>query len=308
MRVTKVDPLIARLVTFLNFDFKSGTEENLKKARLNIHELRRPDWQSRGEKLQEEIRLDLIPLLLKEPTDEANERETKRKLWQQWQKKRWRNEKVKRITANLMAAEPRLYHGPGFYLDRLLEKISSLNLQYRWYAEPGQHELTVYDPDLTKPLSKKTGFPEPIPGTERKISNPARKLLGTERRKTTIVGEKFIVAKQLSNTRSFRELLYGIIAESLENGEFSRLRMCPQCRNFFVVHDPKRKFCEDKCKEEFLNRERANKGYFKENRKKRRLLLLTKARRLLCDGESVTTVTEETGLSRRILDREGLLD
>src|SRR6058998_696326 len=97
MRVTTTNPRLARLVTFLNFDFKAGTAESLKKAKLNVHELRRAGWNRRGAKLQEEIRLDLTPLLSEKPTDELHEREKRLKLQQQWQGKRWRDKKQKNL-------------------------------------------------------------------------------------------------------------------------------------------------------------------------------------------------------------------
>src|SRR4030095_5785695 len=73
MRVTAIDPLLARLIAFLNFDFEAGKEAMLKKARLNFYELNRPGWKKRGAMLKEEIRLDLTPLLSATPTDEMPE-------------------------------------------------------------------------------------------------------------------------------------------------------------------------------------------------------------------------------------------
>ena len=309
MRVTTTELLLARLVTLLNFDFKTGTQKKLEEARLNVHELDRAGWQKTGAKLQDEIRLDLIPLLSDTPTDEFQERAKKLELHSQWQReKRHKRDKQDDFRLRLMTAGPRLYHGPRFYLDRLLEKINRIDLQFRWYAESGQHEWTVYDPDLSKPLSKTTGYPEPVPGTERKKSNPTMRLLGPERRITTIVGEKFIVARQLSHAKSFRELLYGTIAESLENGSFTKLRMCPQCGTFFVGEDLKRKFCGDRCKDQFFNSKKAKEGKFKQYRQQSKGALLAKARRLLNEGKSKAYVTEETGLSQRALERAGIVN
>lgn len=295
----------------------------LKKARLNFHELNRPGWKQQGAKLKEEIRLDLTPLLSETPTDEMQERARLKKLRRQWQGQKSTDQKHHDMMLRLMDAGPRGYHGPSFYLDRLLKKINRFDLRFRWYAlgrlldkingldlqfcwsaESGQHEWTVYDPDLSKPLSKTTGYPEPVPGTERKKLNPAMGLLGPERRITIIVGEKFIVAKQPSGGKSFRELLYGIIAESLENGSFTKLRMCPQCGTFFVGEDLKRKFCRDRCKDQFFNLKKDFKGL----RQKRRRELINKARRLFEEGKGAATVLNETGLSRRILQQNDLLD
>ena len=88
MSVTKTDPLLAKLATFLNFKFETATPTTLKQARLNFYELDRPGSRQRGLKLQEEIRLDLTPLLSETPTDEMHERDKLIKLRQTWQEKK----------------------------------------------------------------------------------------------------------------------------------------------------------------------------------------------------------------------------
>ena len=200
MRVTsnKIDTTINRLVNFLNFNFEQGSENRLKDARFNFCELRAPDGRIAGRRLQEEIRVDLIPLI-----------------------------------------QPQL----GLdCLDSLLAKISRLNLHFRWYAESTQHQESM-------------------------------RFLGPERKLLKLGGKKFVVCRQLSTFESFRELFYGVIVESLENGSFSRFRICPECGKFFLALDPKRRFCENrKCKDDFHNSVRLQSGYFKENRKRRRQL------------------------------------
>src|SRR5215510_12279803 len=89
---------ITRLIAFLNFDFDSWTEENLREARLNFCELRTSDWRIAGKRLQEEIGADLIPLIVKQP------------------------------------------HLGLDCLDGLVDKISRLNLHFRWSAESTQHQ------------------------------------------------------------------------------------------------------------------------------------------------------------------------
>ncbi len=116
-------------------------------------------------------------------------------------------------------------------LDGLLDKISRLNLHFRWYAESPHHRDSV-------------------------------RLLGPERKIVKLGGRKFIVCRQLSPFESFRELFYGVIAESLENGSLSKLRICPECDTVFVAGDPKRRFCSDSCKDEFHNQSRIDRGYF----------------------------------------------
>jgi hypothetical protein len=180
---------ITRLIVFLNFDFDSGTEENLREAKLNFCELRTSDWRIGGKRLQGEIAADVISLMGKQP------------------------------------------HLGLDCLDGLLAKISGLNLHFRWSAESTQHQ-------------------------------DSRRLLGPERKVLTLAGRKFIVCRQLSTFESFRELFYGTVLESLENGTFSRLRLCPECRKFFWTTDLKRRFCGNSCKDTFNNRVRAEEGYF----------------------------------------------
>lgn len=270
MRVTKI-PTVERLVALLNFDFNTGTTETLKKARLKVYELDHSGWKSRGKQLQEEIRSDLIPLLSSEPTQEFSERAQRLKLWQKWKGQKWRDRRFQEMTGNLIAAKGGYYYGPQFYLERLLAKINRLNLRFRWYEESGRHEHVVYEPDPTKPFSKETGYPQPKPGTERKKPNPALRLLGPERKILALQGEKFIVARHFSNAESLRELLYGIIAESLENGTFARLRMCPECKKLFLAANLKRQFCKNRCKDNFHNKSRLECGYFSERRRKKRV-------------------------------------
>lgn len=272
MRVTKIDPLIGRLVAFLNFNFKAGTEESLEKARLKFYDLRSHRWRSAGRKLQEEIRLDVIPLLRPEATQDVGERKTRLKVWEKWEKEQWPDQRFKDMTGGLIQAKGGYYHGPGFYLDRILEKINRLDLHYRWYAESGKYEEAAYELDLSKPLSKETGYPQPKTGTERRKPSPALRLLGPERKILTLQGEKFIVGRQFSYAESWRELLYAIIAESLEKGTFARLRMCPECSTFFWATDLKSRFCPEKrCKDAFHNRTVKDRVEKSRRRKKRRV-------------------------------------
>jgi hypothetical protein len=265
---------------------------------LNFYELSGPKWRMSGKRLQEEIRSDLIPLLSTAPTDEFHERARILKLHSQFQsQQRGTRDKEEELRLRLMTARPRLYHGPQFYLERLVEKVNRFDLRFRWYVESGEHESVVYDPDLTKPKSRKTGYPEPVADTQRRKLNPAMRLLGPERRITTIVGEKFIVGKQLSYEKSFRELLYGIIAESLENGGFTKLRMCPACVKVFLVSDLKQRFCEDSCRVDFNNKIRSERGYFSERRREKRAELEKEQKRLRerVDIQKFTTFLQRAG-------------
>jgi hypothetical protein len=196
MRVTRTE--MTRLVDFLNFGFKSETEESLNKAGLNFCEGRVPDWRIACQRLQEEIRGDLIPLIGDQSHLELD------------------------------------------CLDSLLGKISRIDLHFRWSAETTQHEGSM-------------------------------RLLGPERRVLKLAGQKFIVCRQLSTFKSFWELFYGTIVESLENGAFSRLRLCATCGKFFLA-DPKRRFCPGtRCKDDFHSKT-ANERVKKFRRRKKRMV------------------------------------
>jgi hypothetical protein len=199
MRVTKSRRSeITRLVTFLNLDFKTATEENLKEASLDFCEGRATDWRNACQRLQEQIRVDLIPLIGEQP------------------------------------------HLGLDCLDSLLDKISRLNLHFRWSAESTRHQESM-------------------------------RSLGPERRVLKLAGQKFIVCRQLSTFESFRELFYGAIVESLENGAFSRLRLCPTCGKFFLTADVRTRFCPGtSCKDEFHSKT-ANERVKKFRRRKKRL-------------------------------------
>ena len=108
---------------------------------------------------------------------------------------------------------------------------------------------------------------------------------------------------------SWQDYFYDMILEALKNNNLSLLKMCgnDNCLRFFVQVDARQGFCDAKCRYEFNNRQRSEKGYFSVRREKRKRSDLNKARRLLQTGKSVMQVVDETRLSKRILERAGLL-
>jgi len=109
--------------------------------------------------------------------------------------------------------------------------------------------------------------------------------------------------------KSVREFFYWLLYQTLKSGEFSRLRKCPNCSNFYIAKDLKRKFCSAKCKDDYYNETRKKDGYFTKAWRRRRRKALNKAKRLLKEKGSaqVARVAKETGLTVRILKREGLI-
>lgn len=112
------------------------------------------------------------------------------------------------------------------------------------------------------------------------------------------------------NTRSLEEIHYWDLFRVLRNGEFSRLRKCPNCPRFHL----KRKFCSDRCRVACNNTLRKKTGYFTNAWKKRRKVALTKAKnKLPSDGQRVSAkllerICQETKLTPRILRSARLIE
>jgi hypothetical protein len=185
-------------------------------------------------------------------------------------------------------------------LDYLVDKISGMGLQPKWRIDFG-HQRVREGPFQLAPHKLH------MAGTGRNVTNPAFRHLGPDQRILLLHGTKSIIRKWYPDTAPVRERLYWTIISALENGELARLRRCPKCENYFLVEDLKRKFCSQRCKDEFFNLEKAKTGYFKENREERKKQRLKKARKLLDKGESEDFVMEELGLTRKALERAGLI-
>lgn len=144
------------------------------------------------------------------------------------------------------------------HLEMLIARINVLKLPFEWVALSADKKLTAYDVDL------KTG--KPISGTEEEIENP---WLGYGRGILKIRETKWFVTitpvKEWSaNIESLRKLLFGIIAASLENRNFSSLTRCRWCRKFFVRKDLRIRFCTPS-HQRLYNRDKAR-GYMQERR------------------------------------------
>lgn len=95
--------------------------------------------------------------------------------------------------------------------------------------------------------------------------------------------------------------LYEIILNSMLNGSFDRLRRCKECKVFFVGGKAGADYCRDKCRSNFHNRtasQRVNRW-----RKKARMTALRNAKALAEKGWSIHRISEQIGLSERILRR-----
>jgi hypothetical protein len=94
--------------------------------------------------------------------------------------------------------------------------------------------------------------------------------------------------------------LYEIILDSMVRGSFDRLRRCKKCKLFFVGGKAGADYCRDKCRADFHNgsSERV-KRWRDETRKKK----LRNAKELAEKGWSIYRISEQIGLSERILRR-----
>lgn len=121
-----------------------------------------------------------------------------------------------------------------------------------------------------------------------------------------VKGEKLFLFDTLK-TNSLRETMYWTLYQSLKAGEFLRLRKCLHCPEIFVPKDLKREFCSNSCKDTYNNERRKREGYFTDLWRMKRKNALARARALLREGKPLRFIEKETGLTRRILEREKLV-
>jgi hypothetical protein len=190
---------------------------------------------------------------------------------------------------------------PWRHLDHLVDKISGMGLQPKWRIDPGEKRVHEAQFQLTP------GKLRYVAGTEREVTNRAFRHLGPDQRILLLHRTKWIIRRWYPDTAPARERLYWAIISALENGELARLRRCPKCETYFLAEDLKRRFCSQRCKDEFFNLEKAKTGYFKANRKERKKQRLNEARKLLKKGKSRQFVMEELGITRKALEKAGLI-
>jgi len=100
---------------------------------------------------------------------------------------------------------------------------------------------------------------------------------------------------------------YGMLKNLLEWGGMEQLKSCPECQRFFAAQDSRKDFCSTPCRTNYNNSRRKELNYFQNRRKEERRRDLNRARRLLKEGKSPEELVLETGLSLRVLRREGLV-
>jgi len=110
------------------------------------------------------------------------------------------------------------------------------------------------------------------------------------------------IAQSRPLARTAKERLYSILAGALIQGTLNHLKVCPQCKKYFVTKTLKRNFCSTKCKDGWHNRERLN--LMQRNREQK----LNRARELKQEGKSVQVIMAKTELGKRTLKKAGITE
>jgi len=141
------------------------------------------------------------------------------------------------VLGPLIGQRPKKQRLVKHHLEKLVAKINSLDLKFRWIVVSADEERLVSDFD------PKTG--KLIPNTQRKIPSPWK---NSGHAIFNIWQTKWIVTKTIvkefsHNIQSARKLLFSIVVISLENRQLSRLKRCGMCRKFFVTPDRRSNYC-----------------------------------------------------------------
>jgi hypothetical protein len=156
---------------------------------------------------------------------------------------------------------------PWRHLYNLIDKINGLGLEPHWKLEFGDEKLLEVGVRLT-PKGARVNFPV---RTEKMVSNPAHRHLGPDQKILDVQKSKWIIRRFYPETAPVRNRLYWTVITQLENGGLGRLRRCSNCSTFFIAarHKAKR-FCLDRCRTEFNNKQRSGSDFYRKWRKRRR--------------------------------------
>jgi len=179
-------------------------------------------------------------------------------------------------------------------LKTLVDKINRLRIDSQWIVAFGDQEMRLFNGPRKQTLAFKT-----VTSQNPFFMGPPRH--GPNQRILKVGNIKWIIYRRLYDERSLRKWLYGILISILETGEFGNFRRCPQCQAFFIANDARKQFCGDDCRNNFNNKRRQEEGYFSNYRTMSRKVKLTRARILQKSGKPLSEVSEEMGLSERIL-------
>jgi len=272
MHVTKRDDLtgLKALAMVLNVDFEAGSPQDLKTLKdLSPYDFANVEWVLTKGGPDEKKRANGIRAELRADLEPiiAGEKDNEVSPTEAW----WR-------------------------IHKLLEKINKIGSKAVWGVEPVDHEWvgSAEDGEL---IPKEAG------------DSGDTTWFWTSRKMVELLGYKWFVGLQgheVDGTFS-RDQLYSYIRDAFQIGVFDRLRICRQCKNFFVAEDDRKQFCSNEHRNDFNNSQRLKSGYFSDLRHKARAQDLKKARALKREGKSATEIQKQTGLSLRILKREKVI-
>jgi len=211
---------LSLLIDFLNLNLRGREGQTELEGLLGVHSLRG------ARKLQREIRQDLSPLITLPDNAVLSTQ--------------------KKLTPTTRSAMWSTYAG---HLGMLAQKLNQV-LHAQLEVRPGDTELWSYQPDpkgppVLFPLGSEIAYV-----AETKTPNPAlASQVKQGRGNIKTRWGKFVVEGQHPNLKaiSTRKRLYGIVAESLLIGRFSKLRECRQCPTIFLANDRRKAFCSPAC-------------------------------------------------------------
>jgi len=277
-RVTEMKPRedlggLKVLAAILNFDWESGDSKQLEKLKKEVGIFY---WliveealkdRSKTKTTQNELKTDLLPIFAPEGEIEPEQAYSR--------------------------------------IRDLIHKLNEVESKTEWRIEPIDYELEFWE---------STGDPEKEP-TDWGLRPLSSKEVESKYLHIHPSTELNLLGLRWYFGRTFegadygfgRETLYQIILDAFRSGAIARFRRCLHCKAFFIAEDARQQFCSDEHRNDFNNKQRLESGYFKKRRGSKRKEDLTRARKLLREGKSPTQIAKETGLSERVLKREGIV-
>jgi hypothetical protein len=188
-------------------------------------------------------------------------------------------------------------------IEKLLKKLNEVAVKAEWHLEPVDYEWEDISNDEAQSEWELVAKPSGAERQQPEFLNSIRTI------NIELLGHRWFLGRQIQEIgiNFSRENLYLTIQDALETGIFSRLKLCPQCNNFFIADDSRQRFCSEEHRNAFNNKERLKGGYFLDLRRKKRIRDLKLARRLKREGKSPGEIAKATKLSLRILNREGIV-
>jgi hypothetical protein len=280
-RVTTTKPAedldrLKMLAAILNFDWEGGDARKLEKLKSELPPSY-PYWwvvegglkdRGKAKAVQNELKADLLPIF----APEGN-------------------------------VEPEAAHTQ---IDKLVHKLNEAEFKTKWDIDPVDYEWEFWGDPAEEPEEPYGSGLAPL--TPDEVNSKIRLLYPSTQ--LNLLGHRWYFGRTFPGLEEFgfsRQFLYQIILDAFRNGSIARFRTCMHCKAFFVAEDARQQFCNDEHRNEFNNKKRLKSGYFSNLRHEARAEALKKARALKRQGKSPTEIEKETGLSLRILKREGII-